>query len=38
VSLKVKKIFPEEAFRETEESKSGWVIIVEKALSEGQPK
>jgi len=38
MSRKVKKLVPEKAFRETEESKRRWVIIVDKALSEGQPK
>jgi hypothetical protein len=28
----------EKAFRETDEGKRGWVVIVDKALSEGQPK
>jgi hypothetical protein len=38
MSQKVKKFLTEKAFRETDESKRGRVVIVDQALSEVQPK
>jgi len=37
MSPKVKKIVPEKAVRETDERKSWWVSVVDKAHSKGQP-
>jgi len=38
MSQKVENLVPEKGFGDNDEGKRGWVIIVGKVLSDGQPK